>query len=659
MIAKTAHPIFQGVCGTLSRGALLNYFSRRESVRYFPVIDETQTSPTRTAQVLQNIFEFNEEAHRLPPDFDWTQNPSPDVEWLILLHKFYYATGLGIAYDESWDERYARKWIELTQRWMDQVPPDFLPSDVAGRRIQNWISAHYYFINQMLPVSIGPEFYDRFLESLHAQVGHLRNNLTPSRNHRTLELWAIFYAAVVFPEFRESRAWREFAIEELARNAESDFLADGVHCELSTDYHHIVLRNFLHVVRLARMNSISLPRALEKKVKLALQFAMHAHRPDGAIPALSDGDSMSYLPLLQWGAELYDDEAMLYVATQGKQGRPPADRCRAFPQGGYYTLRSGWGGRESAFGDERALIFDCGPIGEGNHGHLDLLHFEASAYGQSLIVDPGRYTYHEPKEDGEYNWRVHFRRTRAHNTVVINDQDQARYEFRKSKFKISGPHPGYRMNQFVSLAGLDYLHGTALSHEYPAVHERKILFAAGEYWIVLDRLTAETPHQYEQLFHLSDAAHGRVTGVINGETRIVDAPHLRIASLREDDCAMTIESDWVSRVYGSKHPAPVLCFRRNAATTDFTTVLLPYRDQRPGLSIEPVLIEGGANECTAFRVKIERNGERIEDLFAIVHSRRRESYACDGIEFSGTALHVRRNAKGQAITRNVVPFIES
>ncbi|MEZ4764024.1 MAG: heparinase II/III family protein [Calditrichia bacterium] len=54
-------------------------------------------------------------------------------------------------------------------------------------------------------------------------------------------------------------------------------------------------------------------------------------------------------------------------------------------------MRSGWGERKS-FTDERYLMFDCGPLGEGNHGHIDFLSFEMAAFGRSLIVDPGRYT---------------------------------------------------------------------------------------------------------------------------------------------------------------------------------------------------------------------------------------------------------------------------
>jgi hypothetical protein len=45
--------------------------------------------------------------------------------------------------------------------------------------------------------------------------------------------------------------------------------------------------------------------------------------------------------------------------------------------------------------------------------------------------------------------------------------------------------------------------GEAVSPCYDAVHQRRILFVAGEYWIIEDRLTAATPHRYDLRFHLA------------------------------------------------------------------------------------------------------------------------------------------------------------
>ncbi|MBX3321340.1 MAG: hypothetical protein KF890_15805, partial [Nitrospira sp.] len=279
-------PIFTPASQGLSAEALLHHFQTRTTVHYFPVPDVVETARPKIDDILMNQFEFNGERHTFSNSPLWLTNLSSDQEWLILLHKFYYAVGLGMAYHETNDLRYAQKWVDLTSSWIRTVPLDFLPSDVAGRRIQNWIFAHYYFVSAKQSESITPDFYLSFLQSLHRQVAYLRDHVTAARNHRTLELCAIFLAAVVFPEFEESHEWLTWSKAELLRNIQSDLLPDGVHCEQSTDYHHLVLKNYLWIKKLAVLNQIEMPDEFDQLVKRALEFSVYAHRPDGMIPAL-------------------------------------------------------------------------------------------------------------------------------------------------------------------------------------------------------------------------------------------------------------------------------------------------------------------------------------------------------------------------------------
>ena len=255
-----------------SAHGLLRYFQTRQHVHYFALRDEEQASQSKVNAILENRFEYNDEAYYLVPGFDWTANPSADVEWLILLHKFYFAVGLGEDYVNTGDPRLAQKWVELTEAWIDNVPLDFLSSDVTGRRVQNWIFAHHYFVNsdyvlnlpagakQPTTPGLTPVFHQKFLRSLHQQVDFLCHNLTPARNHRTIELYAIFMAAVVFPEFADAADWLDFVKAELVQNIQADLRADGVHCEQSIDYHHLVVKNYLGVKRLATANGIEVPQ---------------------------------------------------------------------------------------------------------------------------------------------------------------------------------------------------------------------------------------------------------------------------------------------------------------------------------------------------------------------------------------------------------------
>ncbi len=661
---------------TYTPADVLRHMQQRANVTYFALRDEEQAGPAQIAGVLANHFAYNEESYQLPANFDWTVNPSADLEWLILLHKFYFAPGLGDEFSQHGDMRYAQKWVDLTTAWIDTVPLDFLSSDVTGRRVQNWIFAHYYFVtatqsavpvlysNQFqnpsfssridrqsfeqsaspVPVknsgfhserSITADFYAKFLCSLHRQVQYLCNNLTSARNHRTIELYAIFMAAVVFPEFADAAVWLAFARHELEQNIQADLRADGVHCEQSTDYHHLVVKNYLGVKRLAVANGLTFAPIFDDLLQRALDFAMFAHRPDGTIPAISDGDARSFLDLLQQGHAIYNNPAWHYVATCGRAGTAPAERSCTFPAGGYTILRSGWGEGTTAFADERYLIFDCGPLGEGNHGHLDLLTIEAAAFGKALVVDPGRYTYYEPQPDpqpewgkskpGETNWRVHFRGTAAHNTVQVDGLEQTRYCFHKKKFKVRGPEPIWELRTFQRHADHEIVHGYAASAEYEAIHQRIICFAQGTYWIITDILHAASAHRYDLRFHLNDHADGQTALERDEITTFIRSPHLLLAQPADEETSVSLDDGFVSRTYGVKHAAPVVRYSRYAADTIFQTVLYPYKTRAPELRVEQLSADQSSSYhknalVAGLRTLITENGHGCEDTFCLLHS---------------------------------------
>ena len=56
----------------------------------------------------------------------------------------------------------------------------------------------------------------------------------------------------------------------------------------------------------------------------------------------------------------------------------------------------------------------------GPYGLADALSFFLEIDGQSYITDVGTYTYHSEPE-----WRAYFKGTLAHNTIRVDEQDQA------------------------------------------------------------------------------------------------------------------------------------------------------------------------------------------------------------------------------------------
>lgn len=91
----------------------------------------------------------------------------------------------------------------------------------------------------------------------------------------------------------------------------------------------------------------------------------------------------------------------------------PEVKC--YKEGGYTLWRSK---------NNKVLIgIDHADLGFGSlaaHGHADALSFQMFIEGVPVFVDPGTYNYHVPKKI-----RDEFRATKNHNTVCVNDQNQA------------------------------------------------------------------------------------------------------------------------------------------------------------------------------------------------------------------------------------------
>ncbi|HKS09560.1 MAG TPA: alginate lyase family protein [Pyrinomonadaceae bacterium] len=512
----------------------------------------------------------------VPPDWTTTALPE-DEEWRIEWYKFYYGLDLAHAFAVTGNEKYRETWRQLVQSWIAQMPVGCDSSDIAARRIQNWIYAWNAFSENG---SFEAQFEDEIICSLATQVTHLRNNLTAERNHRTLELYALFIAALALPELNNDNLL-EFAMTELHRNLLTDVKPDGVHREQSTHYHAVVLRSFLGARENAKCFDLEFPASYDERLKKACEFLLHVQRPDGLIPALSDADTGSYSDLLELAAFIFDRSDFLYVATDGALGEPPAELCASFPDGGYYIQRSGWGV------DDKYLVFDCGPLGDGGHGHYDLLNIEVAANGRALIVDPGRFTYVEDDEQ----WRHYFKGTAGHNTVCVDDLDQTPYQRGKAKGAVAQG----RLLSRVTAPDFDMLCGEVRSPVYDAVHTRRIFFIAGEYWLIVDSLRAAVPHKYELRFHLTPLA---TDGFV-----LLFEPHRK----------PVMSEGWVSPYYGIKEAARVISVvAEGCKDTDFYTLIVPLK---PGSSAPSFQVETDRSDAlSSGQVRVERVGKSCEEV---------------------------------------------
>jgi len=583
---------------------LLLHFRQRRRIRYFPAAEECAPEEPSAAALLYDRFEFDGVTHQLETGFDWQVRPDVDSEWLHQLHRFHYGVTLGRAFLQSGDERYRDKWVELTASWIARFAGRPAPAETLADRLQNWIYAYRYFLSG--PGSLEAAFHADLLAAIHGQASQLREILDSVRDDRLADLHALFLAAVVFPEFRDSAGWIGFSVEELCRRLRRQVESGLTYWSFRS---RRLLDQALAVRHLALLNGIEVPAEMDRMIREVLDFNLQLLRPDGQLPVLTDDDCSEWVDPFRQASELYGGPALLYVATRGKQGKAPPYRPELAGRFGYGVLRSGWGSAARSYAQELYLVLDCACQLYGEDRRCAPLGLEVSAYGSLLLLNPAAAADFAMAPGG------------CQGAVAVDRRLQAVVASARRPRAAAGPIQGLRAAEHR--LGFGYLHGIAIHPACPVIHERKILFVAGEYWLICDLLRGEDLHEYELQLPLHPDALGRVQA--DAGAGRVESPHLLILQAPATAASLVITEAAVCLGSAMRRPAPLLRFSQRAACCCFYTVLYPFADAPPDIALEllPVCDELGypepADRALGLAIVQHRAGGACRDEVFVSH----------------------------------------
>ena len=259
-----------------------------------------------------------------------------------------------------------------------------------------------------------------FLVSLHDQADHITQVYARQGNHRLAELRRSFCNGVDFPEFKRSEGWINDALTLLPRMIDDDVYDDGMNRELVFSYHTMYIGIFLDAYNLFRQHGYEKrlpPTYYPKLLKMAEIYAMQSF-PDFTSCQFGDawkaGDTGAFFrrQLAPFASDMpYFD----YMASNGKNGSPPARRSAAYPESGFYFFRSAWSP------DAVFMPLKCGATAEW-HNQPDNGTFELFAYGRNLMTDSGCYLYGSTSPE-EQRWRAWFRGTKVHQTLTLDNRN--------------------------------------------------------------------------------------------------------------------------------------------------------------------------------------------------------------------------------------------
>lgn len=285
----------------------------------------------------------------------------------------------------------------------------------------------------------------------------------------------LFRMGCVFPEFKESAAWRARSLALIMEHARRDFLADGCHGERCWGYGWMsleaMLRAYENGTQYGRLGGHK--AALGRMLKRAFRWYAAALSPTHETLNYGDGGIDSAESILDVARRVFPD-------LERGAGLLGVDRSRSriLRPSGYAFMTHG-DDRDAPF-----LSINFGGTG-GWHTHQDLLDFTLWCHGEPLIEEVGRFgSYDNPLEP-------FFRSPRAHNQIVIEHSPMNRNAHRGEEVRW---HSDDHVDFFSAWHDA--------FEESKARIRRHIVFVKPHYWLIYDVIDAP-----EKIFQASSYLH--------------------------------------------------------------------------------------------------------------------------------------------------------
>ena len=509
-------------------------------------------------------------------------NPS-DIKVTWELNRFHQVWWLGKAYWATQNEEYARKFGELVEDWILNNPvgrgPNWSIAMEVALRACNWIAGYYFFCDSK---SLTDEFWLKFLKSLYAHGRYVESHLEYAKrngNHLLADIVGILFMGVFFRQAPFGSAWTEWSSQALQEEMQTQVYPDGVNYEKSIGYHRLVLELFYTAAILCQNNKIPLGPAFIKRLEHMFEFVQAYTRPDGSSPVIGDADDARVFQFsihvdfndhrheLAVGALLFNradfrsmtdrftQDALWLFGGEGfekhqrLQASPVPAVSRDFPEGGYYVMQSG-----------QAHVFidagDLGMLGRGGHGHNDTLSFELWCDGSALIVDSGTFTY-----SADVYLRNEYRRTQAHNTLVVDKNEQAEFT---GLWSVRTDETSPKVLFWSTTAERDVLEAEQFAYlSLPSriTHRRKFELVKSPFlFAITDSVLGSGSHLLESYLHFAPDVSVELAGSQKAIARNQNGSYIITVSRGE----FSLDETWYSRSYGVKERNKTLKISLNA-----------------------------------------------------------------------------------------------
>ena len=520
------------------------------------------------------------------PFLDFNVAGDHKITWELNRHQ--HLVTVAKAWAITRNERYTR---EIVAQWYDWQLKNPYPLginwasslEVAFRSI-SWLWVKFLISDcAALPAQFQTDLLQALAQNGRYIESFLSTYFSPN-THLIGEAAALYFIGQLCPELRLASRWQRKGWRILQQEIVRQVRADGVYFEQALHYHVYALDFFLHVRELRARNKLEIPESFDNSLKQMLHVVSSLSQT--GIPfGFGDDDggrvfdpqrnrSVHMSDPIALGALIFGENDMIRRARlteeavwlfgersralETRNGHTPQVQSASFPQGGLYLM---------ADPEQHAvMMIDAGPQGTGRsgHGHADALSIQLSSHGQSWLTDPGTCCY--ISSDGT---RAAFRGTAAHNTIRVDEQDQACAD---------GPFgwtniPAVRAHRWVQGKTFEFFAG---SHDGymrlsdPVRHSRIVFHPHGGPWLVRDVLEGSREHDVELSWHFeADVDVRPIAGGYEATRRCKNGDQssgisVSVLSAAEGPGEDKLETSSLSPAYGNHVPAKVVRRRTRA-----------------------------------------------------------------------------------------------
>ena len=507
------------------------------------------------------------------------------ITWELNRHQ--HLATLAKAYRLSGNDKYSTELLDQWNHWQRNNPYpmgiNWASSLEVAFRSLSWLSVYYLLTDSP---AWHANLHSEWLQALAVSGRHIEQHLSTyfsPNTHLLGEAAALFFIGTLCPEIPAAQRWKQRGWQMVLQEAERQVLSDGLHFEQSTYYHVYALDFFLHTRILASANGMAIPPGFDQTIEKMLN-ALCVLGSATAPPRLGDDDggrvfdgrrnrAEHMLDPLATGAALYGRADFKAVAgglreeTLWLLGEPGVAAFDALGASSRLPGSEVIDGLHVLAGPESTqLVFDACAQGAltAGHGHADALSLTLAAKGRALLIDPGTFEY----VGAQRNW---FRGTAAHNTLRVDEQDQAEPLGPFSWMNL----PGVRTEKRIGGHTFDLIvasHDGYARLKSPVTHQRWIFSSRDGFHFVRDVALGDGEHHLELSWHLAAGLVPQPEGAFAAD----DGTGLCLLTASGAGWSREIIEDWWAPVYGVKAPAYTLRFRSvTRLPTEFATLLIP------------------------------------------------------------------------------------